>query len=104
VQRCKFIRFGDMPFSDTLTERVGNPNYFANSMMLQLHKDNRKFAYHVRMLPRNYRFLKHLINNGRDYVIHINMHRDCDNQDQMRAYYFARLLDEQLAKIIDEPS
>ena len=36
------------------------------------------------------------INNGKHYVIHLNMRKDSDSKDQLRAYYFARILDSKL--------
>lgn len=44
-------------------------------MMLQLHKEERRFTYHVRRLTKYKQYFKSLNNDGRDYVIHINMQK-----------------------------
>ena len=34
----------------------------------------------------------------RDYTIHLNMMKDCENFDVLEAYFFARVLDKNLMK------
>ena len=70
-QSCRYIRFGEKAISQVLSE--SKPNYFTTSVLHQLHKDGRVFCYHVDLLPHYKRALKKLVNNGREYVIHINM-------------------------------
>jgi len=54
------------------------------------------------MLPLWKRRMCKALNNGRPYVIHINMKKGAKNQDQLSAYYLARLLDAELAKLFQE--
>ena len=94
---CKYIRFGEHSISQVLT--TGQPNYFATSMLHQLAKDERQFAYHITLLPRWKRPFRYLLNNNRHYVIHLNMRKGATSEDQLYAYYFARLLDLSLQKM-----
>lgn len=78
-QRCKYIRFGDFALIDTLTRDCDDATI--QSLMLQLHKESRKFTYHVRKLTSWRKYFKSISNDGRDYIIHINMHKDSSNHD-----------------------
>ena len=46
--------------------------------------------------------MKAFVNNGRAYVIHINMQIGAQNRDQLAAYYLARLLDTELLKAFND--
>ena len=70
-QSCRFIRFGEKAISKVLAD--SSPNYFTTSVLHQLHKDDRVFCYHVSLLPHYKRRFSRLLNNSREYVIHINM-------------------------------
>jgi len=94
MKRCKYIRFGENQISHVLTQ--SKPNYFAESFLDQLSKNDRNFAYHVNFLPRVKRPFKSVTNNGRVHVIHINMKQECNNSDIIAAYFLAHLLDAKL--------
>jgi len=93
-QMCTFIKFGQSKISDVLCR--SSPNYYTNSIILQLEKKQeckRNFVYHIQLLPRSKRNFRQRVNNDRFYVIHINMHQGASNSDILKAYYFSRLLD-----------
>jgi len=69
--------------------------------MHQLHKENRNFVYYVRLLPWYKRPFSSLINNGRPFVIYMNMKKEATNKDQLAAYYYARLLDAELMQMFE---
>ena len=94
--RCSFIRYGRLELSDVLT-REGK-DYYAKSVFLQLHKPERKFAYHIEFLPSHKRYWKRITNNSRPYIIHINLEHGCDNYDILESYYFARVLDRNMSQ------
>ena len=94
--RCSFIRYGKLELSDVLT-REGK-DYYAKSVFLQLHKPERKFAYHIEFLPAYKRYFKRITNNSRPYIIHINLEHGCDNSDILESYYFARVLDRNMSR------
>ena len=52
----------------------------------KLEKDQRKFVYYI---AKN----KAMINQQREYVIHVNMEKDAKAKDVFESYYFAKLLD-----------
>jgi len=54
------------------------------------------------MLPLWKRRLCTITNNGRPYVIHVNMKKGASNKDQLAAYYLSRLLDAELYKIFEK--
>ena len=105
---CSFIKFGVNPISHVMGMgkplQAGEPNYYVNSLLHQLHKENRKFVYYVSMLPYHKRPFCKINNNNRPYLIHMNMRKDAENPDQLAAYYFARLLDIELQKMFEKES
>ena len=90
-QHSRFIRFGEKSVSDVIGG--SNKHYYLTSFLHQLHKEDRNFVYYIEMLPQWKRNFKSFSNNGRPYIIHINMKKRRTNEDQLEAYYFARLLD-----------
>ena len=88
---CRFVRFGEKSVSHVIGGQ--SKHYYVTSLMHQLHKENRNFVYYIQMLPSMQRKFCKITNNGRPYVIHINMKLGRKNVDQLSAYYFARLLD-----------
>ena len=100
---CKYVRFGEKSVSKVMSRQATNhTHYFVTSLMHQLHKENRNFVYYIQMLPMWKRRLRSILNNGRPYVIHVNMAKDAKNQDQLAAYYLARLLDAELSKLFED--
>lgn len=91
---CKFIKFGHRTIGKVLA--TSKPHYYTKSVILQLEKNERNFVYHVQMQSRVKRKFKKLLNNDRVYQVHLNMNKNATNFDIMKAYYFARLLDQQL--------
>ena len=71
-------------------------------MIRQLENEGRNFVYHVKQLSHRKKQLKRVVNNGRDYVIHINMQQNCNSVDQLEAYLVARLIDIQLKKVFED--
>ena len=51
------------------------------------------------MLPWHKRPFAKVVNNGRPYVIQLNMSKESKNTDQVAAYLLARLLDIELGKL-----
>jgi hypothetical protein len=62
---CKFIRYGHYSIYEVLAN--SKPHYYTQSVLKQLEKTERKFVYHVKLLPRYQRKLKYFKNNGRTY-------------------------------------
>eukprot|EP00347_Sterkiella_histriomuscorum_P012381 403368796 len=91
---CKFIKFGHRTIGKVLA--TSKPHYYTKSVILQLEKNDRNFVYHVKLTNWYTRKLNFFTNNGRKFEIHLNMSKNATNFDIMKAYYFARLLDEQL--------
>ena len=68
---CRFIRFGENSISHVIGK--SKPNYYITSLLHQLHKADRGFVYYIDLLPWWKRRFARIINNGRPYVIQINM-------------------------------
>ena len=100
-QHCRFIRYGEQSISQVLG--MSQPNYYVTSLMHQLHKEGRNFVYYIKLLPWWKRPFSTLTNNGRPYIIQLNMKNSATNIDQISAFYFARLLDLELAKLYINP-
>lgn len=88
---CKYIKFGHRTIGKVLA--TSKPQYYTKSVILQLEKNDRNFVYHVSLISLMKRRFKKIVNNGRIYQIHLNMNKNATNFDIMKAYYFARLLD-----------
>ena len=95
------MKYGARAICLVLTEE-DNKLKHTQSVWLQLHKPDRKFTYHVEILPWYRSIFKRLSNNDRPYVIHLNIQHDALNLDILESYYFARLLDFQLQKAFSE--
>lgn len=93
-QRCSFIKFSEREIAKVLTQ--DRKKYYAKSVYKQLQKPGRHFAYHIAFLPGYKHFLKRFVNNGRPYVIHLNLVVDATPRDILESYYFARILDQKL--------
>ena len=76
---CRFVRFGQNSISHVLG--MTQPNFYVTSLLHQLHKENRKFVYYISLLPWHKRPFSTIINNGRPYIIHLNMRKDAVNVD-----------------------
>jgi hypothetical protein len=76
---CKFIRFGEKSVSQVIG--ASKPNYYVTSLMHQMHKENRNFVYYITLLPWYKRPFSDLINNGRPFMISLNMKKDATNLD-----------------------
>ena len=99
---CRFVRFGEKSISHVIG--MSKPNYYITSLLHQLHKEDRNFVYYVSLLPIWQRPFSSLFNNGRPYIIQLNMQQNASNIDQLSAYYFARLLDLELSKMFEANS
>ena len=100
---CSYIKFGAQSVSKVMSRQAESANhYYVTSLTHQLHKENRNFVYYIQMLPTLKRQLRSVMNNGRPYVIHVNMKKGAKNQDQLAAYYLGRLLDLELTKLFEE--
>jgi len=75
---CRFIRFGENSISHVIGQ---SKNYYVTSLMHQLHKEDRNFVYYIQMLPKRSLPFKAVTNNGRPFVIHLNMKKEANNID-----------------------
>ena len=87
-RRCRWILYGKHSIYSVITKEQ-----WRLSMLKQLEKTDRQFIYYVQLLPKLKRKFKLLLNNNREYRIHINMSIKESNFDILKSYYLARLID-----------
>lgn len=88
-QRSHYIRFGEKDISKVMLD----DSLQSESLFYQVQKNDRKFTYHVDATPQT---LIPRMNNKRPYQIHVNLESSATNIDTLEAYYFARVLDQNL--------